>query len=62
MTYSKQQTWRRKASRFTSLTLGTLAVCLAGGDPGRNQANVFFGLASDNSAAVVRAFVKALPD
>ena len=34
---------------------------LAGGDPGRNQANVFFQLASDNSAAVVRAFVKALP-
>ncbi|WP_394764474.1 5'-methylthioadenosine/S-adenosylhomocysteine nucleosidase [Phenylobacterium sp.] len=34
---------------------------LAGGDPGRNQANIFFGLASDNSAAVVRAFIKALP-
>lgn len=34
---------------------------LAGGDPGRNQAGVFFQLASDNSAAVVRAFVKALP-
>ena len=34
---------------------------LAGGDPGRNQARVFFQLASDNSAAVVRAFVKALP-
>jgi len=35
---------------------------LAGGDPGRNQARVFFQLASDNSAAVVRAFVRALPD
>jgi adenosylhomocysteine nucleosidase len=35
---------------------------LAGGDPGRNQAGVFFKLASDNSAAVVRAFVKALPN
>jgi adenosylhomocysteine nucleosidase len=35
---------------------------LAGGDPGRNQAGVFFQLASDNSAAVVRAFVKALPN
>ena len=34
---------------------------LAGGDPGGNQANVFFQLASDNSAAVVRAFVRALP-
>jgi adenosylhomocysteine nucleosidase len=34
---------------------------LAGGDPGKNQAGVFFQLASDNSAAVVRAFVKALP-
>ena len=34
---------------------------LAGGDPGSNQANVFFQLASDNSAAVVRAFVRALP-
>ena len=34
---------------------------LAGGDPGRNQAGVFFQLASDNSAAVVRAFVRALP-
>jgi len=34
---------------------------LAGGDPGRNQAGVFFPLASDNSAAVVRAFVRALP-
>jgi adenosylhomocysteine nucleosidase len=34
---------------------------LAGGDPGRNQAGVFFQLASDNSAAVVRAFVAALP-
>ena len=34
---------------------------LAGGDPGKNQARVFFQLASDNSAAVVRAFLKALP-
>jgi adenosylhomocysteine nucleosidase len=34
---------------------------LAGGDPGKNQAGVFFQLASDNSAAVVRAFLKALP-
>jgi len=34
---------------------------LAGGDPGRNQAGVFFPLASDNSAAVVRAIVAA-PD
>ena len=34
---------------------------LAGGDPGQNQARVFFQLASDNSATVVRAFVKALP-
>jgi adenosylhomocysteine nucleosidase len=34
---------------------------LAGGDPGANQARTFFRLASDNSAAVVRAFVAALP-
>ena len=34
---------------------------LAGGDPGQNQARVFFQLASDNSAAVVRAFLRALP-
>jgi adenosylhomocysteine nucleosidase len=34
---------------------------LAGGDPGQNQASVFFQLASDNSAAVVRAFLRALP-
>ncbi len=34
---------------------------LAGGDPGANQARTFFQLASDNSAAVVRAFVAALP-
>ena len=34
---------------------------LAGGDPGKNQARVFFQLASDNSAAVVRAFIAALP-
>ena len=34
---------------------------LAGGDPGANQAATFFQLASDNSAAVVKAFVAALP-
>lgn len=34
---------------------------LAGGDPGQNQARTFFQLASDNSAAVVRAFLRALP-
>lgn len=34
---------------------------LAGGDPGTNQAPTFFRLASDNSAAVVVAFLKALP-
>ncbi len=34
---------------------------LAGGDPGKNQASVFFQLASDNSASVVRAFLRALP-
>jgi adenosylhomocysteine nucleosidase len=34
---------------------------LAGGDPGKNQARIFFQLASDNSAAVVRAFIAALP-
>jgi len=34
---------------------------LAGGDPGMNQAMTFFQLASDNSAAVVRAFIAALP-
>jgi adenosylhomocysteine nucleosidase len=34
---------------------------LAGGDPGKNQARVFFQLASDNSAAVVEAFISALP-
>jgi adenosylhomocysteine nucleosidase len=34
---------------------------LAGGDPGENQAPIFFRLASENSAAVVRAFVAALP-
>jgi adenosylhomocysteine nucleosidase len=34
---------------------------LAGGDPGQNQARTFFQLASDNSAAVVMAFLKALP-
>ena len=34
---------------------------LAGGDPGDNQARTFFQIASDNSAAVVQAFIKALP-
>ncbi len=34
---------------------------LAGGDPGANQARTFFQIASDNSAAVVRAFLRALP-
>ncbi len=34
---------------------------LAGGDPRSNQAPIFFKLASDNSAAVVRAFLAALP-
>lgn len=35
---------------------------LAGGDPGDNQFPVFFQLAAENSATVVRAFVGALPD
>ena len=34
---------------------------LAGGDPGQNQARTFFQLASDNSAAVVLAFLNAMP-
>lgn len=34
---------------------------LAGGDAGQNQAPIFFQLAADNSATVVRAFLKALP-
>lgn len=34
---------------------------LAGGGEGENEMGTFFQLASDNSAAVVRAFVKALP-
>lgn len=34
---------------------------LAGGDPGKNQARTFFQIASDNSALVVRAFLRALP-
>jgi adenosylhomocysteine nucleosidase len=34
---------------------------LAGGDPSQNQWRVFVQLASDNSAAVVRAFIDALP-
>lgn len=35
---------------------------LAGGDPGENQARAFYPLASANSAAVVTAFLGALPD
>lgn len=35
---------------------------LAGGDAGPNQMMTFMGLASSNSAAVVRAFVAGLPD
>jgi len=34
---------------------------LAGGDPADNQFPIFLRLAADNSATVVRAFVKALP-
>ena len=34
---------------------------LAGGDPGQNQERTFFRLASANAAAVVKAFVAALP-
>ena len=34
---------------------------LAGGDPSQNQERVFFQLAADNSATVVRAFLRALP-
>ena len=34
---------------------------LAGGDEGENEMGTFFQLASDNSASVVRAFLKALP-
>jgi len=35
---------------------------LAGGDAGENAMRVFMALAADNSAAVVKAFVAALPD
>jgi adenosylhomocysteine nucleosidase len=34
---------------------------LAGGGEGENEIGTFFQLASDNSAAIVRAFLKALP-
>lgn len=34
---------------------------LAGGGDGPNQVGLFFQLAADNSAAVVRAFLKAMP-
>ena len=35
---------------------------LAGGGPGQNEIGVFFGLAADNAAAVVRALLRELPD
>ena len=35
---------------------------LAGGGPGENEIGVFFGLAADNAAAVVRALLRALPE
>lgn len=35
---------------------------LAGGEPGANQASVLFQFAADNSARVVEAFLKDLPD
>ena len=35
---------------------------LAGGDPAGNQFATFIRLAADNSARVVKAFVRALPD
>jgi adenosylhomocysteine nucleosidase len=34
---------------------------LAGGGPGENEMGTFFQLASDNSAAFVREFLKQLP-
>ena len=34
---------------------------LAGGESGENQIRTFFQLAADNSATVVRAFLRALP-
>jgi len=34
---------------------------LAGGGPGENEINIFFGLAANNSAKVMLAFMKALP-
>ena len=34
---------------------------LAGGGPGENEIGVFFGLAADNAAAVVRALLRELP-
>ena len=34
---------------------------LAGGDPGANQFPTFLGLAADNAAATVRAFLRAAP-
>ncbi len=34
---------------------------LAGGERGENQIQTFFQLAADNAAAVVRAFLRALP-
>ena len=35
---------------------------LAGGGPGENEIGVFFGLAADNAAAVVRALLRELPE
>jgi adenosylhomocysteine nucleosidase len=35
---------------------------LAGGDPGKNQAYLLFKFAAGNSAAVVKAFLRALPE
>ncbi len=35
---------------------------LAGGGPGENEVGIFFGLAANNSAKVMTAFMRALPD
>jgi len=34
---------------------------LAGGGPGENEVGIFFGLAANNSAKVMTAFISALP-
>jgi adenosylhomocysteine nucleosidase len=34
---------------------------LAGGGPGENEVGIFFGLAANNSAKVMTAFIRALP-